>query len=108
MKTKDPNRYKKNINNNNNKNVNVNSNIREMKNSMARIKQNRRIALFSLRSFNQSQARKKKSMQKYLFNNILYDRQSIIRHCCFCLIKISTIFTVTLGVTQCRFTIQSD
>ena len=33
--------------------VDVNSNIREMKNSMAKITQNRQIALFSLWSFNQ-------------------------------------------------------
>ena len=39
--------------------VDVNSNIREMKNSMAKITQNRRIALFSLWSFNQSKAGKK-------------------------------------------------
>ena len=38
-----------------------------MKNSMARITQNRRMALFSLCSFNQSEAGKKK-MRKYLFN----------------------------------------
>ena len=42
------------------KNVDVNSNIREMKYSMARITQNRRIGLFSLWSFNQSEAGKKK------------------------------------------------
>ena len=69
-------------------------------------KQNRQIALFSLQSFNQSQARKKRYAE--IFNDILYDRQSIILQCCFCLIKIFTIFTMTLGVTQCRFTIQSD
>ena len=40
--------------------VDVNSNIREMKNSMAKITQNRRIALFSLWSFNQSKAGKEK------------------------------------------------
>ena len=48
---------------------------------MARITQNRRITLFSLWPFNQSEARKKR-MQKYLFNkkkNILYDSQSIIK-----------------------------
>ena len=43
-------------------NVDVNSNIRKMKNNMARITQNRRIALFSLWSFNQSEAGKKKRM----------------------------------------------
>ena len=44
---------------------------------MARITQNRGIALFSLRSFNQSEAGKKR-MWKYLFNekkNIFYDSQ---------------------------------
>ena len=61
-------------------NVDVNSNIRKMKNNMARITQNRRIALFSLWSFNQSEAGEKKSTWKYLFNekkHILYD--SIIK-----------------------------
>ena len=44
---------------------------------MARITQNRGIALFSLRSFNQSEAGKKR-MWKYLFNekkNILYEKE---------------------------------
>ena len=48
---------------------------------MARITQNRRIALFSLWPFNQSEVGKKK-MEKYLFNekkNILYDSQNTIK-----------------------------
>ena len=51
-----------------------------MKNSMARITQNRWIALFSLWYSNQSEAGKKR-MENYLFNekkNILYDSQSTI------------------------------
>ena len=40
--------------------VDVNSNIREMKNSMAKITQNRQIALFSLWSFSQNEAGKRK------------------------------------------------
>ena len=43
------------------KNVDVNSNISEKKNSMARITQNRRIALFSLWSFSQIKVGKKSS-----------------------------------------------
>ena len=43
----------------NKKNVDVNGNIREMKNSVARITQNWRIALFSLWSFCQSEAGKR-------------------------------------------------
>ena len=65
----------------NKKNVDVNSNIREMKNSMARITQNKQITLFSLWSFNQSEAEKKR-MWKYSINekkNVLYDNQSIIK-----------------------------
>ena len=50
--------------NNNKKNVDINCNIREMKNSMARITQNRRTAFFSLRSFNQSEVAKKKKEKK--------------------------------------------
>ena len=48
---------------------------------MARITQIRRIALFSLWSFNQSEAGKKR-IWKYLFNekkNVLYDSESIIK-----------------------------
>ena len=47
-------------------------NINEKKNSMARITQNRRIGLFSLRSFNQSEAGKKK------WNNIYLMKRKII------------------------------
>ena len=50
--------------NNNKKNVDINCNIREMKNSMARITQNRRTAFFSLWSFNQSEAAKKKEKKR--------------------------------------------
>ena len=64
-KTRDTNRQKK-LNNQTikkklatKKNFDVNSNINEKKNSMARITQNRQIALFSLWSFNQSEAGKK-------------------------------------------------
>ena len=46
--------------------VEVNSNITEMKNSRARITQNRRIALFSLWSFNQSEAGKKKDIEIFV------------------------------------------
>ena len=42
----------------------VNSNIREMKNSMERITQNRRIALSSLWSFNQGEVGKTKNKKK--------------------------------------------
>ena len=48
---------------------------------MARATQNRRIALFSLCSFNQNEAGGKK-IKKYSFNekkNIVYDRQNIIK-----------------------------
>ena len=53
------------------KNVDVNTNISETKNSMERIKQNRRIALFSFWSLNQSEAVKKKKIQKILNNQLI-------------------------------------
>ena len=49
------------------KNVDVNCNISEKKNSMSRITQNRRIALFSLQSFNQSEEGKKKKQDVEIF-----------------------------------------
>ena len=49
------------------KNVDVNCNISEKKNSMSRITQNRRIALFSLQSFNESEAGKKKKQDVEIF-----------------------------------------
>ena len=49
------------------KNVDVNCNISEKKNSMTKITQNRRITLFSLWSFNQSEAGKKKKQDVEIF-----------------------------------------
>ena len=49
---------------------------------MAKITQNRRVALFSLWSFNKSKAGKKNKMWKYLFNekkNIFYDSQNMTK-----------------------------
>ena len=53
------------------KNVDVNTNISEKKNSMEKIKQNRRIALFLFWSLNQSEAVKKKKIQKILNNQLI-------------------------------------
>ena len=56
--------------------VDVNSNIREMKNSMAKITQNRRMALFSTWSFNQSESGKKK--EKKVYRNICLKKRKIL------------------------------
>ena len=84
-KTKDTNMYKNlnyhtRKNQQQTKNVDVDSNIIGNKNSIARITQNRRIALFTLWFFNQNEAGKK--IYKYLFHerkNNLYDSQSMIK-----------------------------